>query len=69
MKKSYSGLRGKTREEIIGLLGNNFHTDSTESILVYIINKTWLNPKGNVLYIEFNEKGKADIILKHKNDE
>ena len=36
-------FKGKTRKEIIELLGNDFHPESTgENILVYVVNKTWI---------------------------
>lgn len=63
-------LKGKSRIEIIELLGKKFHPESNEDdILVYIVDKTCLNRKGMALYIEFNKEGKADTIYKQYNYE
>lgn len=59
-------LRGKTREEIIELLGDDYHPESDEMILIYIINKTWFSSR-EVLIIEFNKTGIADTFFKVNN--
>lgn len=56
-------IKGKTREEIICFLGEGDHSQSSADMLIYIVNKTWLRPKGWILHIEFNKEGKADTIL------
>lgn len=62
-----SEIKGKTREEIIDYLGDNYHPELDDETLVYIISKNWLNRKEDALYIEFNKSGKADTIFTYKN--
>ena len=57
---------GKTRQEIIEVLGENYHPESNDNALIYIIGRTWLS-KGKALFIEFNDQGIADTIYTLKN--
>jgi|GEM_PF-3040189 len=62
-------VKGKNKEEIISILGQDYLPQFREDVLVYIINRTWINPKGNILYIEFNKDGAADTIYTQKNND
>ncbi|GEM_PF-6395595 len=59
----FFNLKGSTREEIINNLGDDFLSESDDNCLLYCINKTWLKPKGELLYIGFNDDNKVDTIL------
>ncbi|QES93949.1 hypothetical protein F0358_15105 [Empedobacter brevis] len=62
MKIDTQKLRGKTRKEIIEILGRNFHKDSTNETLIFTINRSLLNWKGTAFVIEFNSDGIADTF-------
>lgn len=64
--ENFTVLKGKTREEIIAYLEDNYHPESNECILVYIVNKTCFN-KGQALFIEFDITGIADTIFTLNN--
>lgn len=66
--KDYIKLKGNTRKNIISSLGQGFHPESDENVLIYTINKSWFSPKGDTLYIEFDKDGKADTIYTKKNE-
>ena len=67
MKKfSPTILKGKTRKEIIELLGDKYYLRSDEEVLVYIINKTWFS-KGKYFFIEFDKSGKTDTFYTMSN--
>ena len=50
-----SNLKGKTRKEIIDFLGDDYHPESNEEVLAYIMGKTWFS-KGRTLFIEFDKR-------------
>jgi len=59
-------LKGKTRDEIISLIGHNYNTDNQE-LLVYPIKQPWYTRRGKQLMIDFDENGKADTIITIKS--
>ncbi|WP_304343959.1 hypothetical protein [Chryseobacterium koreense] len=63
---NHSNLKGKTRKEIIDFLGDDYHPESNECTLVYIIKKTWFS-KGRALFIEFDKTEIADTFFTLNN--
>lgn len=49
-------LKGKTREQIVDLFGNNYISEFEGDLWLYIINATWFRRKKTVM-IEFDDDG------------
>lgn len=49
-------IKGKTREQVVNLLGDNYISEFGGDMWVYTINATWFRRK-KVLMIEFDHEG------------
>lgn len=55
-------LFGKTKQEIISILGEGFHPDSNDDVLIYVVRSGWFGIKKKILHIEFNHFGITDTV-------
>ena len=62
---SNDNIRGKTRQELIELLRDKVVSDVQAGALVCRLPKIWFQ-KETYLFIEFDNEGKADTILKNR---
>lgn len=52
--KNPGKLQGKTKGEILLLLGNNYYSEYGGGMWVYAINKTWFSRREEAIVIDFD---------------
>lgn len=58
-------IQGKTREQVVSLMGDNYISEYGGDVWAYVIDKTWWK-KERVLIIEFDYKGIAINVSQEK---
>lgn len=60
----YQTLRGKSKSEVVSILGNDFFSEYNGEVWVYFLGKNLFKRNGIPLWIEFDEENIVSDVFK-----